>query len=438
MEARKRPAIVGETASHYRVLQRLGSGGMGEVYLAEDLRLHRQVALKMLRAGGDPSARARLLREARVASALNHPNIAVIYEIDETGGTDGARSFIAVDNISNQGYHSLEVVHSQEGIVRSRHGMFFGPQELTLTTDGGETWTPLPMPPLAPLPPRAPEIPAPPAEATLTVARVAPANLFLADVAQGLWHSPDNGHTWTQLLTTGAQVVATSPYLPLAVLYTDKDNLLHVVEVPNAGTHQVAAAPPNHAAGSAYYPVPGINHNIPEVFVRYWVAHGGLAQFGYPRTEAFKEVNAADGKVYLAQYFERNRFEYHPEYAGTDAEILLGLLGNEQTAARRAAGEAPFVPLTDPYGHHGQFFAKTGHTIEDQFLAYWEAHGGLDLYGYPISEPFPEVNPADGKTYTVQYFERNRFELHPENAGSPYEVLLGLLGNDLLQQKGWQ
>ena len=60
-----------ETASHYRILQRLGGGGMGEVYLAEDLRLHRQVALKMLRSGGDEGARNRLLREARVASTLN-------------------------------------------------------------------------------------------------------------------------------------------------------------------------------------------------------------------------------------------------------------------------------------------------------------------------------------------------------------------------------
>src|SRR5262245_39822913 len=91
--------IVGETASHYRVLQRLGGGGMGEVYLAEDLRLHRQVALKMLRVAGDDDARDRLLREARVASALNHPNIAVIYEIDEVERDDGWRSFIAMEYV---------------------------------------------------------------------------------------------------------------------------------------------------------------------------------------------------------------------------------------------------------------------------------------------------------------------------------------------------
>src|SRR5438105_1078305 len=75
---------------------------MGEVYLAEDLRLHRQVALKMLRGGGDEGARLRLLREARVASALNHPNIAVIYEIDEVEAEGGKRSFIAMEYVPGQ------------------------------------------------------------------------------------------------------------------------------------------------------------------------------------------------------------------------------------------------------------------------------------------------------------------------------------------------
>jgi hypothetical protein len=76
--------------------------------------------------------------------------------------------------------------------------------------------------------------------------------------------------------------------------------------------------------------------------------------------------------------------------------------------------------------------------LRAQFRAYWETNGGLAIYGYPISETFVEVNPADGQSYLVQYFERNRFEYHPEQAGTRYEVLLGLLGNQVLQQKGWQ
>ena len=59
--------------------------------------------------------------------------------------------------------------------------------------------------------------------------------------------------------------------------------------------------------------------------------------FGYPLSEAFKEKNPADGKTYLVQYFERNRLEYHPEYAGTESEILLGLLGVQRYTARYGA-----------------------------------------------------------------------------------------------------
>ncbi|PYR89650.1 MAG: hypothetical protein DMF84_23250 [Acidobacteria bacterium] len=82
-------ALIGHTLAHYRVVERLGSGGMGDVYRAEDLRLRRIVALKTLRANGDGDAGTlRLLAEARAASALNHPHIAVVYEIGH-GEHDG-------------------------------------------------------------------------------------------------------------------------------------------------------------------------------------------------------------------------------------------------------------------------------------------------------------------------------------------------------------
>jgi hypothetical protein len=82
------------------------------------------------------------------------------------------------------------------------------------------------------------------------------------------------------------------------------------------------------------------------------------------------------------------------------------------------------------------FFAATGHTLSGAFKAYWEAHGGLAQFGYPITEEYQEVSLTDGKTYTTQYFERARFEYHPENAGTPYEVLQGLLGSEMLRLLG--
>src|SRR5207253_2648478 len=69
-----------------------------------------------------------------------------------------------------------------------------------------------------------------------------------------------------------------------------------------------------------------------------------------------------------------------------------------------------------------------GKTVQAKFLTYWNTHGGLAQQGFPISDEMQEVSDTDGKTYTVQYFERAVFELHPEFAGTPNEVLLSQLG----------
>ena len=161
-------------------------------------------------------------------------------------------------------------------------------------------------------------------------------------------------------------------------------------------------------------------------FQAYWRQRGGLTLFGLPISDLRYEPNPDDGQTYIVQYFERARFEHHPGLAPDD--VLLGLLG--RWAARGRESEPPFQPVPDP--GDGSWFPETGHTLRDGFHAYWTANGGLAVFGFPISEPFQERNADDGQVYTVQYFERNRFEHHPELAGTPYEILLGQLGRQAL------
>ncbi|MDQ6604419.1 MAG: glycoside hydrolase family protein [Chloroflexota bacterium] len=230
---------------------------------------------------------------------------------------------------------------------------------------------------------------------------------------------------------------------------------------------------------------PDTKHWIAGPFRLYWERNGGIERFGLPRTSVYTSA----GRV--VQIFERARFEFHDEFAGTPNEVLLTLLGNVTTRTRTfstvprpllesdvyfpspdaptrppatptptpsptpsptpkpttAASGTPGAAKTEtatpiptpppPPPFSGMYFAETSHTLTGPFLQFWKQGGGLPVFGYPISEPIVEKNADDGKSYTVQYFERTRLEYHPEFKDNPLPVLEGLLGNDLMRSGGW-
>jgi spore germination protein len=168
--------------------------------------------------------------------------------------------------------------------------------------------------------------------------------------------------------------------------------------------------------------------------------------FGYPLTEEFDEFNPDLGLVRTVQYTERQRFEYHPELAGTRYETLLGRLGYEDASRRGLLEHHSFAPLPveTSSDRHSDFFPVTGHRVSHGFRDYWRMHGvdlgdpgtsyreSLALFGYPLSEEF--IDPETG--LVTQYFERAVLEYHPDNP-EPYRVLLRRLGAEELVDRGW-
>lgn len=192
-------------------------------------------------------------------------------------------------------------------------------------------------------------------------------------------------------------------------------------DIPYTDTANAAAATPRStvrlSGGEKCFETTGkCMHGI---FLGYWQSHGGVAQLGYPITDELLE----DGRI--VQYTERARLEWHQQFRDTQNEVLLSLLGTQLVAGRNDASFRKIGASST-----GAFFPQTGHSLREPFLSYWQARGGLPIFGYPISEAFSEKSQTDGKTYQVQYFERNRLEYHPEAKGTPNEIQLGLLGRE--------
>lgn len=148
----------------------------------------------------------------------------------------------------------------------------------------------------------------------------------------------------------------------------------------------------------------------------YWEANGGLPVFGYPTSS--QQSWTVEGRNLDVQWFERDRLEIQPE-----GYVTAGRLGARLLELRGTPWET-FAKTEGPL-EQCAYFAETGHNLCPPFSGYWEANGGLERFGYPITEPFTEE--VEGQPLTVQYFERRRMEWHPEIPA----VLLGLLGNEV-------
>jgi hypothetical protein len=204
----------------------------------------------------------------------------------------------------------------------------------------------------------------------------------------------------------------------------EQQRMEHVLEAVDAS--QLPLVP------TVYFSQTGHHLSNRTGFLDYWRANGQVRIFGYPITEEVIE----NGRV--VQYFERARFEYHPELAGTPWQVQLGRVGHEALAMRPEL--SGFLPgfAADPL-NGSRYFPETQHTIVGDFRYHWEKRGGVDAFGFPITEQFEE----NGRL--VQYFERARFEHYPEH--TPYygsgirlhsldEVQLSHLGRQLAQARG--
>ncbi|MBA3945309.1 MAG: hypothetical protein H0X37_12185 [Herpetosiphonaceae bacterium] len=184
-------------------------------------------------------------------------------------------------------------------------------------------------------------------------------------------------------------------------------------------------------------------------FQQFWEQNGGLPVFGFPLTLAALATNPDTDQIYQTQWFERNRFELHPDIVVANRVapgILLGRLGVERL--QQLGRDWHSEPHAGGPQANCLWFPQTSHNVCDQgfpyngqgFKSYWQTHGlqrpGLDayarslaLFGLPLTEPAMETN-SSGETVWTQWFERARFEWHPDKP-DPFKVLLGRLGAEL-------
>ena len=175
---------------------------------------------------------------------------------------------------------------------------------------------------------------------------------------------------------------------------------------------------PAHQNGNPPQYFPQTGHTVRDPFITYFLTTGGADQYGWPITDDYVDPTTR----MLVQYFQKARLEWHP--GNPDPyKVQLGLLGTELGKAQAPIPISKIPQANDP---NCQYFAETGHSLCFVFHDYWLSHGGLDRFGYPISE-----YAFDENGLTTQYFQRGTLQWLPGKGmqlapvGSTYFNLAG-------------
>ena len=155
-------------------------------------------------------------------------------------------------------------------------------------------------------------------------------------------------------------------------------------------------------------------------FLSYWREHNGNELLGAPVTEVVEENGLT------VQYFQRGRLEYHD-----DGQVRAGRIGSDYAAALWRTFDP--APLQQP-NQGGYYFEETQHMLNEPFLSFWHEKGGVEAFGYPISEPLWDY--VGHEMLQVQYFERGRLERHTVAEGVPDKIAISNLGRDLALLRG--
>lgn len=184
-----------------------------------------------------------------------------------------------------------------------------------------------------------------------------------------------------------------------------------------------AAAAPAAAPGPFRY-FAETGHNIALRVKTFFEANGDVPLFGLPLTEVIREGDLD------VQYFERAKVELHPEFE-PEWYVSLSQVGR---MAMEGKTDPAFAPVAEGVPDaNTTYFPESGHNVRFGFREFWRTNGGVRVFGYPLSEEFSEISSDDGQSYTVQYFERAKFEFHPE---SSRPIQLARLGLQALDRSG--